>query len=208
MTSSLTFYQVLDEMEAMHDRKNEDYGTDADPFANVRSSQEFGVEPWVGALVRANDKMKRLQKAANGEALANESIEDSLMDLAVYAAIALCLYRENDPFPPDDEAPALTNADVINFPPMQPAAVTSVGLFDNDGTLLGTAPTQHWIEADLVGEYADARHHYAEPEVAAAPADPDWSFYDEPNLYGDRPPLPIFDEELPTSGLLVWLFDA
>ena len=40
--------------------------------------------------------MRRLQKAARQgpESLKNESVEDSLMDMAVYSIIALCLFRE------------------------------------------------------------------------------------------------------------------
>jgi hypothetical protein len=48
----------------------------------------------VGCMVRANDKMKRLQTFAIKGSLANESVEDSLLDLAVYAIIGLQLFRE------------------------------------------------------------------------------------------------------------------
>ena len=91
------FMYIVDEIVAMHDRKQKDYGTNADPFANVRAAAEFGIEPWIGCLVRANDKMKRLQKAARGGELVNESVEDSMLDLAVYAIICLVLYREVHP---------------------------------------------------------------------------------------------------------------
>lgn len=88
------FAMVLGELQRMHDRKGQDYGRAGDSFANVRGSEDFGIPGWVGALVRANDKMRRLQNAASGASLANESVEDSLLDLAVYAVIALILYRE------------------------------------------------------------------------------------------------------------------
>lgn len=88
------FYAVLHDIAALHDRKQADYGSTGDPFANVRASEDFGIPGWIGSVVRGNDKMKRLQKAASGRALANESIEDSLMDLAVYAIIGLVLFRE------------------------------------------------------------------------------------------------------------------
>tara|TARA_Y100000310_G_scaffold338983_1_gene430203 strand:+ start:1142 stop:1297 length:156 start_codon:yes stop_codon:yes gene_type:complete len=41
-----------------------------------------------------NDKMSRLKTFAKKGSLSNESVEDSLRDLAVYAIIALCLYQE------------------------------------------------------------------------------------------------------------------
>lgn len=78
----------------MHDRKQADYGREGDAFANVRASEDFGIPGWIGCLTRANDKMKRLQKAASGAELRNESIEDSLLDLATYTVIALVLFRE------------------------------------------------------------------------------------------------------------------
>lgn len=90
------FEKVIDEILALHKKKQSDYGRTGDPFANVRASEDFGIDGWVGAIIRANDKMRRLQKAAKGGTMANESVEDSMMDLSVYAIIALCLYRETN----------------------------------------------------------------------------------------------------------------
>ncbi len=91
---SKRFYAILQECAALHAKKQRDYGRRDDPFANVRASLDFGIKPWVGALLRANDKMRRLQKAATVGDLANESAEDSMRDLLVYAGIALVLYEE------------------------------------------------------------------------------------------------------------------
>ena len=94
----MSFTAILDEIEEMHDKKQQDYGRVEDPYANVRASEDFGIPAWVGTIVRANDKMRRLQKFAQDQTLVNESVEDSLLDLAVYAIIALDLYRqENNP---------------------------------------------------------------------------------------------------------------
>lgn len=92
------FEKVVEEIMAMHNKKQADYGRpeQGDPFANVRASEDFGIPGWIGAIVRANDKVRRLQKAARGGKLANESIEDSLLDAAVYFMIALCLFREEN----------------------------------------------------------------------------------------------------------------
>jgi len=92
--ASQRFHEILRELGALHDKKQKDYGTDTDPFANVRGSTEWGVPAWVGALVRANDKIKRLQSFARKGVLANESVQDSLRDLAVYAVISLVLYEQ------------------------------------------------------------------------------------------------------------------
>lgn len=94
LSEPASFAGVLAELQALHDRKNRDYGRDADPYANCRASEDFGIAGWVGTLIRANDKMRRLQRAAAGATLANEGVEDSLLDLAVYSVIALILYRE------------------------------------------------------------------------------------------------------------------
>ena len=91
---SQAFHDVLAEMGLLHNQKQADYGRTNDPFANIRASEDFDIPAWVGCLTRANDKMRRLQKAATGAELTNESVEDSLLDLAVYAAIGLVLYRE------------------------------------------------------------------------------------------------------------------
>lgn len=91
---SARFHEILRELGALHDQKQQDYGVEGDPFANVRGSKEWGVEPWVGALIRATDKVRRLQKYARVGKLANEAVEDSFRDLAVYAVIALVLFEE------------------------------------------------------------------------------------------------------------------
>jgi hypothetical protein len=88
------FHQILAEIGTLHDRKQQDYGLSNDPFANVRGAVDWGLPAWVGAMVRASDKLRRLQKFATTGKLANESVIDSFRDLAVYAIIAEVLYEE------------------------------------------------------------------------------------------------------------------
>lgn len=90
------FHEELKKLGRLHDRKQADYGTHEDPFANVRASEDFGIPAWVGCMVRANDKIRRIQTYSKGADLRCESVEDSLQDLAVYAVIALCLLKEED----------------------------------------------------------------------------------------------------------------
>jgi hypothetical protein len=96
----LTPYQtVLDEMTELHDTRQVGYGTDADPYANVRASEEWKVNgnkipAWVGSLMRACDKIKRLKAFADTGKLPDEKVEDCFLDCANYVAIALVLYRE------------------------------------------------------------------------------------------------------------------
>jgi hypothetical protein len=91
-----TFEKVLQEIHDLHTKKQSDYGRpeQGDPFANVRASEDFGIPGWLGAVIRANDKVRRIQKYARGGTMVNESVEDSLLDAAVYFMIALCLFRE------------------------------------------------------------------------------------------------------------------
>lgn len=91
---SARFHEILEELGDLHDRKQIDYGRAKDPFANVRGSETWGVKPWVGAMLRGNDKMERLKNFAKTGSLANEGADDSFRDLAVYAIIALVLWEE------------------------------------------------------------------------------------------------------------------
>ena len=93
---SQEFHDLLTQIGELHNRKQKDYGTDIDPFANIRASEDFGIDGWIGALVRLNDKIARLKSFVKKKSLANESVEDSLLDISVYALIALILYRENN----------------------------------------------------------------------------------------------------------------
>ncbi len=88
------FLALLDQIRDLHVRKSQDYGSGADPLANLRAGEAFGIPAWVGAMLRANDKMHRIQEFSKKGVLANESVEDSLMDLSCYALLALVLYRE------------------------------------------------------------------------------------------------------------------
>jgi hypothetical protein len=88
------YLKLLDEMRVLHCKKAADYGRGEDPFANVRAGADFGVPAWVGVMIRANDKMHRIKSFIQNGELKNESVEDSLKDLAAYALIALVLLRE------------------------------------------------------------------------------------------------------------------
>lgn len=101
---SARFHEILRELGDLHDRKQQDYGSDADPFANVREgAHQWGLQPWLGAMVRATDKVKRIQAYAQKGKLANEGVEDSFRDLAVYAIIALVLWEQEQRMPIDNE---------------------------------------------------------------------------------------------------------
>ncbi len=99
------YLKLLDEMRELHCRKAADYGRGQDPLANCRGSLEFGVPAWVGTMIRAMDKVHRIKSFIANGSLKNESVEDSLKDLAAYALIALVLFRETES---SSESPPLT----------------------------------------------------------------------------------------------------
>ncbi len=85
------FYALLEELAAMHSAKSHDYAKGAEPLSNFHKSQAFGVEPWRGCLIRMSDKFSRLEQLSAGKVPQNESMRDSLIDLAAYALICVLL---------------------------------------------------------------------------------------------------------------------
>lgn len=94
MTGDPRFTEILSELEEIHKKKSADYGTNDDLLANVKASTDWGVPAWVGAMIRATDKVIRLQSMATKGHLVNESARDACLDLASYAIIALILMEE------------------------------------------------------------------------------------------------------------------
>ncbi len=89
------FYKLLDELRELYRTKNGDYSDGDHPLSNYRGSADLGVPPWIAAMVRAKDKMSRIETFTRRGSLSHESVEDSMKDLAVHALIALLLYRED-----------------------------------------------------------------------------------------------------------------
>jgi len=93
------FYELLKKMAEVHSAKNHDYAMGGDPLSNFKLAGAFGVPPFVGVMVRMSDKWSRLisliqkGRAGNPE-VKEESIEDTLLDLANYALLAIILLRE------------------------------------------------------------------------------------------------------------------
>lgn len=90
------FLSILDEVREMHLRKSHDYGDNADALANIRSSADvINAEPWAGAVLRMSDKMHRLKSFFHSGRVEFDGVDDTLLDLCAYSAIALVLYRES-----------------------------------------------------------------------------------------------------------------
>ncbi len=89
------FYKLLDQMAELHSRKNHDYAGTSDPLRNLRACSRIGMDPFIGVLIRLQDKWSRLESLSTADPLvANESIEDTLLDNAVYSLLAIILRRE------------------------------------------------------------------------------------------------------------------
>lgn len=95
MARSEAFHRILIELGELHDKKSADYGTDSDPFSNIRFSHWWGVPPIIGVLVRIGDKLARLQTWTKTRKLSNEGVADTFRDIAVYCIIALVLLAED-----------------------------------------------------------------------------------------------------------------
>lgn len=96
---SKKYLNLLDEMKKMHGEKNAGYsGKDTDPWSNFRKAELFGVTPFEGCMVRLSDKFTRVANLSKNPELdeVGEKITDTLMDLASYALIGICLYNEQE----------------------------------------------------------------------------------------------------------------
>jgi hypothetical protein len=76
------------------EKKNKDYGADADPFRNFRSAQVLGISVEKAILVRTLDKLARIDNLLTKPAyVTEESLEDTLTDAINYLAL-LKAFRE------------------------------------------------------------------------------------------------------------------
>ena len=105
MSQSERFYELLEIMKNPHDAKRHDYANTDDVFANFRTCEQAGIPAWKGCCVRIGDKFSRIMGFAKKEKLKvkDESIKDTLIDMANYALIALILYEEEQEYGVDKE---------------------------------------------------------------------------------------------------------
>ena len=90
------FYELLDKMRQVHDNKRHDYASVDDVFKNFRTSEMAGIPAWKGVAMRIGDKFSRLMSfCKQGELkVQDESIGDTLIDMANYAIICHILFYE------------------------------------------------------------------------------------------------------------------
>ena len=79
----LEYYDVLDNLKILYEKKNADYG---DSFNKLLD--EFGL---ISSTIRLQDKVNRLKSVIKNkdQKVMDESIEDTLMDIANYSIMTL-----------------------------------------------------------------------------------------------------------------------
>lgn len=90
------FDAILAKMKATHDKKSQDYANDSNRYSNFESAAtSAGTTVDVVFRTLIGVKLARLAELqGKGKTPNNESIQDSLEDLAVYAALYASYYVE------------------------------------------------------------------------------------------------------------------
>lgn len=88
------FNAIIKELGEIHNVKNHDY-SGGEYLSDIIASKRMGIVPWKNALLRMQQKMSRMESFAKQEELKvkDESVEDTLKDMAVYSLLCLLLYR-------------------------------------------------------------------------------------------------------------------
>lgn len=90
------FVESTNQMVETARKKNNDYTVSDDPFDNFNAVEVLGIcKAETGILVRMTDKYKRLISLLNGkeQMVLDESLDDTLLDLANYAVLLRLLRR-------------------------------------------------------------------------------------------------------------------
>ena len=80
----IKFEDIQKELNEIYEKKNADYGNSFEDSLN-----EFGTLPTVIRLTEKINRLKTLYKNKNNGNVKNESVEDTLKDIANYCIITL-----------------------------------------------------------------------------------------------------------------------
>ncbi len=99
-TVSKRYLAILESMRALHIAKNTAYsGTNTkDPWSNLRAvERDFSIPARQGVITRMSDKWSRFKSLWADPRLdrSNESLRDTLIDLASYCLMLVCLLDED-----------------------------------------------------------------------------------------------------------------
>lgn len=93
------FFQELHILGEIFRKKNKDYSGTNDEYGNLRACERLGIPAWKGVIIRLQDKFTRLENGfrKDGEmAVADETIQDTFRDIAVYAILGGLLYQKRE----------------------------------------------------------------------------------------------------------------
>jgi hypothetical protein len=123
MAANPKYLAMLSEMEAMHNKKNEDYASAGNPYSNFEFAGAIGalftdpVDIAFATLIGV--KLARLgELRGKGKTPKNESVQDTFLDLSVYASLWASYYKE---------VPAAAEKDIL-IPAREGAALASARL--------------------------------------------------------------------------------
>jgi len=91
-----SFKAITDKMCGIIEKKNNDYASNTDAFSNFKFCSDFAgcsVEQVFSVFLAV--KFARLKELLNGKEAKNESIEDTLIDLANYCVLYK-IYRDEN----------------------------------------------------------------------------------------------------------------
>lgn len=107
MSRNPRFDAILKRIKDTHDKKNEDYADNDNPYSNFEGAANVaGVSVDDVFRVMIGIKAERLRQLGTGKTPNFESEDDSILDLAVYAILWLS-YRQPEPEP---ERPVFENS--------------------------------------------------------------------------------------------------
>jgi hypothetical protein len=111
-----TFLDLIEQMRTTYEAKNHDYGATTDPWANFRLVELLGLTPSQGAMVRMLDKIARIAQFSRSGQLKvkDESVNDTLIDLANYALITSLLLEEERIGKPQVKDSTIIGLKIIN----------------------------------------------------------------------------------------------
>lgn len=101
------FFKLVRKMVEVHEAKDADYSGDAS-LSNFYVCETYGIPAWLGCLVRIGDKHSRALSLARNWAnpsgkVKDESLDDTLLDMAVYAILCVMLRQRASGSKNDDK---------------------------------------------------------------------------------------------------------
>lgn len=99
-----TFEEILQRMAEIHAAKAHDYSPGEDTLGNFTECRRVGVAPHIGCFIRLQDKYTRACNLIQGveAAVRDETIEDTLIDMANYAILTLLLIDDRPKAEPSE----------------------------------------------------------------------------------------------------------